>query len=101
MNYIIDELLKHVNGFNTSHEAWCILERNFTFRSRARTIQLKEELQNFKKRNFIVNDYILKINVLYDELESIRWNVTEEEKLMYVLDGLDDTFDSVLSTLIE
>lgn len=61
-------------------------------------IQLKE-LQNFKKRDIKVNYYVLKIKVLCDELDAAGY--IDEEKLMYVLGDLDETLDSVFSTLIE
>lgn len=63
-------------------------------------IQLKE-LQNFKKKKLKVNNYVLNIKVLCDELETVGCTIIDEEKLMHILGGLDKTFDSVLSTLIE
>lgn len=49
----------------------------------------------------MMNDCILNIEVLCDELESTRCVVNKEDKFMYILGGLDETFDNVFSILTE
>lgn len=78
MNCMNNELIKQVVGFQTSREAWCMLEKNFSSKSQAQMIQLKEEFQNFKKQDLKVNDYVLKIKVLYYKLEGVDFIVTNE-----------------------
>lgn len=68
MSCITNDILKQVIGFHTAHKTWSMLEKNFASKYRARMIQLKEKLQNFKKRNLYVNKYVLQIKVLCDEL---------------------------------
>lgn len=101
MDCMTVELMKQVVGFDTSQEAWCMLEKKFVSKSRARMIQHKEELQNFKKKDLKVNGYVLKIKVLCDELESIGCVLSGADKLMYILDGLEETFDNEFSMLTE
>lgn len=98
---MLDEVLKQVSGFDTSREAWIKLEKKISSKSRAKIIQMKGELQNLKKDSISVSDYVLKIKSLRDEHESAGCSILEEEKLMYVLVGLDDQFDSVSSIVIE
>lgn len=56
---------------------------------------MKENLQNFNKKDLKLSDYIPKITLLYDELESIGCIVSKEENPICVLGGLNETFDSV------
>lgn len=84
MNCMNNELIKQVVGFQTSREAWCMLEKHFSSKSQPQMIQLKEEFQNFKKQDLKVNDYVLKIKELYYKLEGVDFIVTNEEKLMYI-----------------
>lgn len=44
---------------------------------------------------------MLKVKVLIYELLNARCTVNEEERLMYILSGLDEKFDNVFSTIIE
>lgn len=55
----------------------------------------KEELQNLEKEGLTINEYMLKINILTDDLQSTGYVVLEEEKPMYILRGLDENFDDV------
>lgn len=64
-------------------------------------VQLKKQLQNLKKGGLSINEYVLKIKILTDDLESASCVVSEEEKLMYVLRGLDESFDNIFSTITE
>lgn len=78
-----------------------MLEKNFPSKSRAHMVQLKEELKNFKKIDLKVNDYVFKIKMLCDKLEIDGDTVTNRENFMYVLGGINESFDHVFSTLIE
>lgn len=49
MTCMNNDILQQVAGFDTAR-AWLILENKFSSRSRARVIQIKEELNNLKKR---------------------------------------------------
>lgn len=96
-----DDILKHMSGFHSSCEAWLILEKNFASKSRPRVIQIKKELQKFKKGNLSIVDYILKVKTLLDELTIIGCGVSDGEKFMYVLSSLDENFHNVYLTIIE
>lgn len=51
MSCMGDEVLKKVSGFDTSRKAWVKLEKSFVSQSREKMIQLKGQLQNFKKES--------------------------------------------------
>lgn len=98
MSCTSDDILEQVAGFDTARETWLILEKFFASRSRARMIQMKEELHNLKN-NISIAEYVLKVKVLTDELVPVGCPISEEEKLMYILSGLDEKFDNVFSTI--
>lgn len=48
-----------------------------------------------------ISGYLLKIKLLDNKLERTGCGLSEEEKLMSALGGLDESYDNVFSTLIE
>lgn len=52
-----------------------------------------------KKVCLTIFDYVLKIEVFTDDLIAASCPIFEEEKLMYVLGGLDEDYDNVLTTI--
>lgn len=97
MSYMTDEILKQISSFDTSSKAWLVLENNFSSRSRAQAIQLKEKLQNRKYVNCLV---YTQDQVACRWLQAVGFPMSEE-KLMSVLSGLDESFDKVFSTITE
>lgn len=55
--------------------------------------QVKEEIQVFRKGNLSIVGYIFKIKLLTNELYVARCALSEEEKLMTVLGGLDELYE--------
>lgn len=43
----------------------------------------------------------MRIKNARDDLQSVGCNISDEEKLVYVLKGLDETSNSIFTTLIE
>lgn len=101
MSCMNNDMLQHASRFDTSRKTWFILETNFSSRSCAKSIQLKKELQNFKKCGLSIGDYVLKIKTLFDELAFIGYAISDNVKLMFILSHLDENFDNVFSTIIE
>lgn len=44
---------------------------------------------------------MLKIKLLIDEFHSTGYGLSEDEKVMSILGGLDESYNSVFTTLIE
>lgn len=68
----------------------------FCIKIKGKNDPLKTRVIESKEKRLGVNKYVLKIKTLGDELEYARCLVIEVEKLMYVLRGLDENFDSIL-----
>ncbi|MGJ2631383.1 hypothetical protein ACR8J5_22450 [Salmonella enterica subsp. enterica serovar Paratyphi A] len=78
-----------MHEFNSAKEAWDALDKLYTTNTRARKIQLKNELNNMKKtRGMSINDYVLKIKEVADALGSIGASVEDDDLVSTVLNGL-------------
>ena len=72
-------------------DVWNTLERLYTTNTKAKKIQLKNELNNIKKEcNILVNNYVLKIKEALDALGSIGAPTKEDDLVSIVLNGLKD-----------
>ena len=58
---ISNGMIGHIQELDSSKEAWDTLERLYSTNTKARKIQLKNELNNMKKNNLSINDYVPKI----------------------------------------
>ena len=68
---------------------WDALERFYSTNTRARKIQLKNELNNMKKEiNMSINDYVLKIKVVSDALGSIGAPIEDDDLVFAVLNEI-------------
>lgn len=65
------------------------LEKFYSSKSRAHAIQVREELQTFKKGAVTIADYILRIKLLLGKLVAIDCSFMEEQKVIIILKGLD------------
>lgn len=80
-----NEIMKQISCFDTAKDARTMLENSFASKSRAKAIQVREELQLLKKGNLSINKYMLKIKMLADELDTAGCGLNDEQKLMTVL----------------
>ena len=88
---VSNSMIGHIQELNSAKEAWDALEKLYTTNTRARKIQLKNELNNMKKsRGMSVNDYVLKIKEVADALGSIGASVHDDDLVSTVLNGLTD-----------
>ena len=72
-------------------DVWDNLARLYNTNTRARKLQLKNELNNMKKEcRMLVNDYVLKIKEVSDALGSIGASTNDDDLVSTVLNGLKD-----------
>ena len=99
---ISNSMIGHIQELETSEEVWNCLESLYTSYTKARKIQLKNELNNIKKTpSMSVNDYVLKIKDLIDALASIGSSVDNDDKVVFCLNGLreDDKWKSFITSI--
>nr|XP_020169364.1 uncharacterized protein LOC109754886 [Aegilops tauschii subsp. strangulata] len=83
----------------TSQDAWDVLDGSFASQSTARSMAIRGELQDLKKRDLSALVYFNKIKSLADTLTSIGKPLSDEEFTSYVLNGLDSDYDSLIKAV--
>ncbi|MCO5550262.1 hypothetical protein L7F22_003743 [Adiantum nelumboides] len=84
---VSNNMIRHIQELNSAKEAWDALEKLYTTNTRARKIQLKNELNNMKKsQGMSVNVYVLKIKHMGDILKC-RHNALNFRILLLIISG--------------
>lgn len=77
-----------MTSYQNSYEIWSALERTFSSQTKARTLQLKMQLQSSKKGALSIIDYYTKIKLLVDNLIATGNFIIDEELTLSILSGL-------------
>ncbi|MCO5584116.1 hypothetical protein L7F22_038039 [Adiantum nelumboides] len=77
---------------DSSKDVWDNLIAFNATNTRARKIQLKNELNTIKKGDLLVNDYTFKIKALCEPLSSIGVAVDDDDKVEACLRGLGNAY---------
>ena len=99
---ISNSMIGHIQDLESSKEVWDSLERLYTSTTKARKIQLKNELNNLKKSpSMSVNDFVLKIKDVSDALSSIGSLVDNDDLVAFTLNGLreDNKWKSFITSI--
>ncbi|KAK2640223.1 hypothetical protein Ddye_028018 [Dipteronia dyeriana] len=67
--------------------------------SLAKVLQLKHQLQNTKKGDSSISDFVLKIKTIGDSLKVAGQNVSDNDLLLSVLHGVGHEYDSVVTVV--
>ena len=81
-------MIGHIQDAKTPQEAWDSLRKVFESSTKARKLQLKQQLNEVKKGSQSVTDYILSIRTIIDQLGSIGVTVDDDDLIMVTLNGL-------------
>lgn len=90
-------ILPQVMISKTSFEAWTILEAIFNTRSKARIIQLQNQLRNLRKDALSVENYFSKLVGISEELWEAGVNIDDRELLLIALNSLGESYDSFVT----
>ena len=86
---VADHLLREVDEADSARELWDKLERTFASKSKARLLQLKQELMNLRlDKTEAIQQYIGRAKGLMSDLKAIGSSVEESEVALNVLQGL-------------
>ena len=91
--------MAQIIGHTSSHSAWVALEKIFSSSSRARSMQLRLELQTTRKGSMSMIDYIMKIKSVADSLAAIGKPVYNQDQVMNLLGGLSIDYNAVVTAL--
>ena len=89
---IHDSMIGHIQSASTPKEAWDKLVAFDATNTRAKKMQLKDELNTIKKGSSSINDYTLKIKSICESLASIGVIVDDDDKVESCLCGLTSSY---------
>jgi len=95
-----EEALKVVIGLNSAQEVWLGLARRFNRVSTTRKYDLQKRLGTSSKAGKTMDAYLSEVKNICDQLDSIGFPITEQEKIVGVLNGLGKEYESI-ATVIE
>jgi hypothetical protein len=94
------DILAQVATTRTSAEAWKTITDMFASHTRARTTNVRLALATTKKDNMTVAQYYGKMKGLADEMAAVGKPLDNEELVMYICNGLDTEYNSLVSALV-
>ncbi|WJZ93380.1 hypothetical protein VitviT2T_012325 [Vitis vinifera] len=92
---ISEAMLGHVIRCTSTTKIWSTLHEVFGIQSKARILQLRQQLQ-LKKCATLVNEYVLKKRTLAYCLIATGQPIFDDEVILYILSGLSPEYESVV-----
>ncbi|XP_073355299.1 uncharacterized protein [Aegilops tauschii subsp. strangulata] len=83
----------------TSRDAWTTLDSSFSSQSLARSSAIRNQLGEVKKNDLSVTTFFNKVKSLADTLSSIGKSLRDEEFTSFILNGLDEDYDSLVENV--
>jgi hypothetical protein len=83
----------------TSHEVWSTLATNYSGTSRVRSMNTRVQLATLKKGGLSAIEYFNMMKALADTLAIIGQPLKDEEFIAYMLAGLDEPYDSLVTSV--
>jgi len=83
----------------TSRDACATLDSSFSSQSLARSSAIRNQLGEVKKNDLSVTAFFNKVKSLADTLSSIGKPLRDEEFTSFILNGLDDDYDSLVENI--
>jgi hypothetical protein len=100
MTSMTQEVMGQAATCDTPQEVWSLLEQTYASQSHARTINTRIALATTRKDDMSISEYITKMKSLTDEMASAKKKVDDEELVSYILAGLDEEYNPVVSALL-
>lgn len=94
------ETLAQVATAAMAAKAWKTIQQMFTAKTHAQTMNVRLALITMKKGNLLVSDYVGKMKSFADEIATVGKSMDSDELIAYILNGLDEDFDPVVSVLV-
>lgn len=104
LSFLLTSLSKEILGqipttIKTAREAWGVIEGMYASQSCARIISTRIVLATAAKGMSSISDYFAKMKGLADDMASPGRKLEDDELVSYILTGLDDDFDAVVSAV--
>lgn len=89
-------MLGHITRCVTTRETWTILEDLFQSQSKARVLQLKQQLQTTNKGDLSVDDYFMKMRSHADISAVVGYPMSNDDLVLQILNGFGFAYDAVV-----
>jgi len=104
LSFILTSLGKEISGqmpitVVTPAKAWKVIKGMFASQSRARVMSTRMALSTATKGASTISEYFVKMKRLDDEMAAAGRKLEDEELVSYILTGLDQDYDSVVSAV--
>ncbi|OVA08190.1 hypothetical protein BVC80_7971g6 [Macleaya cordata] len=93
------DVLAQLVDYETSREVWLSLIESLASKSEARQMQLHRDLQNIKKGDCSMKEYILHAKMLADQLATTGNKISVSNLKQFILHGLESTYDAIVTSL--
>ncbi|RWV85925.1 hypothetical protein GW17_00052233 [Ensete ventricosum] len=97
--FVIGSIAPLVSSCATAVEVWTKLQTTLASRSRTRMLGLLSNLMAFKQEGSTVADNLQHIKLMIDDLTLIYHSLSNEEVLIYMLNGLSSKFKELAASL--
>lgn len=89
---IDDNILGHIQDKETAKDVWDAIAKMYETSTKARKLQLLQELHSVKQQNISIQDYVLEIRKVLDQLGSIVVVVDDDDVLRACMNGLRNEY---------
>ncbi|KAK2991670.1 hypothetical protein RJ640_028945 [Escallonia rubra] len=96
---LTEEIFPYIIGLSTSQEVWTALAHSFGSASQNRQLQLYIELQELKKNDLSISEYLHKTKSLSDELSAAGKPVTPAEFNAIIYRNIGFDYHSIITAL--
>jgi hypothetical protein len=100
LSLVSKDVLIQIATKKTAADAWRAIEAMFSSQTRAHAVNTCLALTTSYKGNMTVVDYVGKMKSLGDEMAAAGWTLEDDELVEYILTGLDEEFDSLISSVL-
>lgn len=91
-------MLPQITTHKTSYDVWISLQDIFNTKSKSHILQLNNQLQTFKMESLSSVDYVARLTTMAEELHKAGISVDDNELMMIILNGLDQSYGSFVTT---
>ena len=83
LSSVSSNLLSQIVGCSTSYEIWKTVKQIFSSQSAARIMQYRRELQNSRKKEASMKEYLGKNKNLCDKLNVVGHKISDNEQILF------------------
>uniref|UniRef100_A0A5K1DDR9 Uncharacterized protein n=1 Tax=Nymphaea colorata TaxID=210225 RepID=A0A5K1DDR9_9MAGN len=99
LSTVSESILTQIISYDTAREAWVALANAHASHSNIHILQLKRDLQNAKKNDKCMLEYLNHMRFLVDSLRAVNEIVSDSDLVLHTLNGLSSEYESFITTV--